>query len=60
MLREEGERVDVYAVKSGDLPGKDLGKEKGKRKVEDSCDEPKRPRKEPRFTSYTELNETLE
>ena len=58
--REEGEGIEVYALKDKKPLENDSGKDKGKRKAEDNGDRSKRLRREPRFTTYSELNESLE
>ena len=58
--REEGEGIEVYALNDKKPLEKDSGKDKGKRKAEDYNDKSKRQRREPQFTTYTELNESLE
>ena len=57
---EREEEDDVYVIKSGNPPGKGAETSKGKRKAEDNDDRSKWLRREPRFTTYSELNESLE
>lgn len=58
--RDGREEAEVYAIRGGGPAKKDSNKDKEKRKTKDNSDGSKRLRRKPRFTSYTELTETLE
>ena len=58
--REEGEGIDIYTIKGVKPLEKGAETSRGKRKTENDGDRSKRQRREPRFTTYTELSESLE
>ena len=58
--REERDGIEIFAFRDEKPLKKDSDKDRGKRKIENDRDRSKRQRREPRFTTYTELNESLE